>query len=99
MAIGKFQPQNNFFHYGTSIDTFWLANPDDLKRQKNNIGALIKLLPDDIHRVPELKEAMCLTDYAVLSRYPGDLEPVTEFVGFRHQLSGFLFALKRPFYP
>ncbi len=24
------------------------------------------------------KEAMSLTEYAVLSRYPGDLEPVTE---------------------
>jgi len=78
MAIGKFQPQNHFFHYGTSFDTFWLAGPDYLKRHKNNIGALIKLLPDDIHRIPELKEAMSLTDYAVLSRYPGDLEPVTE---------------------
>lgn len=46
--------------------------------KSHNIGALIKLLPDDIHRIPELKEAMSLTDYAVLSRYPGDLEPVTE---------------------
>jgi HEPN domain-containing protein len=44
----------------------------------HNIGALIKLLPEDIERLPELKEAMSLTDYAVLSRYPGDLEPVTE---------------------
>jgi len=27
--------------------------------------------------LPELKEAISLTDYAVLSRYPGDLEPVS----------------------
>jgi HEPN domain-containing protein len=46
--------------------------------KSHNIGALIKLLPEDIQRLPELKEAMGLTDYAVLSRYPGDLEPVTE---------------------
>jgi HEPN domain-containing protein len=39
---------------------------------------LIKLLPEDIKRLPELKEAISLTDYAVLNRYPGDLEPVTE---------------------
>jgi HEPN domain-containing protein len=46
--------------------------------KSHNIAALIKLLPEDIQRIPELKEAMGLTDYAVLSRYPGDLEPVTE---------------------
>jgi HEPN domain-containing protein len=46
--------------------------------KSHNIGALIKLLPEDIQRLPELKEAMGLTDYAVLSRYPVDLEPVTE---------------------
>jgi HEPN domain-containing protein len=46
--------------------------------KSHNIGALIKLLPEDIQRLPELKEAISLTDYAVLSRYPGDLEPVTE---------------------
>ena len=46
--------------------------------KSHNIGTLIKLLPQDVQRLPELKEAMGLTDYAVLSRYPGDLEPVTE---------------------
>jgi HEPN domain-containing protein len=39
---------------------------------------LINLLPADLDRPPELQEAMSLTDYAVSSRYPGDLEPVTE---------------------
>lgn len=46
--------------------------------KSHNIGALIRLLPEDAQHLPELKEAMGLTDYAVLSRYPGDLEPVTE---------------------
>jgi len=46
--------------------------------KSHNIGALIKLLPEDIQRLPELREAISLTDYAVLSRYPGDLEPVSE---------------------
>jgi HEPN domain-containing protein len=46
--------------------------------KSHNIGALINRLPGDIQRLPELKEAISLTDYAVLSRYPGDLEPVTE---------------------
>jgi HEPN domain-containing protein len=46
--------------------------------KSHNIGALIKLLPEGIQYSPELKEAISLTDYAVLSRYPGDLEPVTE---------------------
>ena len=81
--LANFNPKIIFPHYGTSIDTFWLATPDDLKRHKNNIGALIKLLPEDIQRLPELKEAMGLTDYAALSCYRGDLEPVTEFVVFR----------------
>jgi hypothetical protein len=43
MPIGKFQPQNNFFHYGTSIDTLWLARPDYLKRQKNNIVLIYRI--------------------------------------------------------
>ena len=46
--------------------------------KSHNIGALIKLLPEDIKRLPELKESISLTAYAVLSRYPGDLEPVTD---------------------
>ena len=46
--------------------------------KSHNIGALVKLLPEDTQDLPELKEAMGLTDYAVLSRYPGDLEPVTK---------------------
>jgi HEPN domain-containing protein len=46
--------------------------------KSHNIGALTKLLPENIKRSPAIKEAASLTDYAVLSRYPGDLEPVTE---------------------
>jgi HEPN domain-containing protein len=36
------------------------------------------LLPEDLNLQEEAKEAAILTDYAVLTRYPGDLEPVTE---------------------
>ena len=44
----------------------------------HNIGTLLDLLPDDLSLPAEVKEAPSLTDYAVLTRYPGDLEPVTE---------------------
>jgi HEPN domain-containing protein len=33
---------------------------------------------DYVNPQEEAKEAAILTDYAVLTRYPGDLEPVTE---------------------
>ena len=44
----------------------------------HNIRTLLDLLPQDINPPIEVKETASLTDYAVLSRYPGDLEPVTE---------------------
>jgi HEPN domain-containing protein len=44
----------------------------------HNIGTLLDLLPDDLSLPAEVKEAPGLTDYAVLTRYPGDLEPVTK---------------------
>jgi HEPN domain-containing protein len=44
----------------------------------HNIRTLLDLLPQNIVPPEELKETASLTDYAVLSRYPGDLEPVTE---------------------
>jgi HEPN domain-containing protein len=46
--------------------------------KSHNIGTLISLLPAELDCPPELQEAMSLTDYAVSSRYPGDLEPVTK---------------------
>jgi HEPN domain-containing protein len=36
------------------------------------------LLPEDLNLPEEANRAPILTDYAVLTRYPGDLEPVTE---------------------
>jgi hypothetical protein len=36
------------------------------------------LLPQDLNLQEEAKGAAILTDYAVVTRYPGDLEPVTE---------------------
>jgi HEPN domain-containing protein len=44
----------------------------------HNIRTLLDLLPRDVIPTKEVKEAASLTDYAVLSRYPGDLEPVTD---------------------
>jgi HEPN domain-containing protein len=44
----------------------------------HNIRALMDLLPEDLNLPEEAKKAPILTDYAVLTRYPGDLEPVTE---------------------
>ncbi len=44
----------------------------------HNIRALMDLLPEDLNLPEEAKKAPILTDYAVLTRYPGDFEPVTE---------------------
>jgi len=44
----------------------------------HNIGTLIGMLPAHVGLPEELKEAAELTTYAVMARYPGDLEPVTE---------------------
>ncbi len=44
----------------------------------HNITALIDLLPQDIALPSEVEAAASLTDYAVLMRYPGNIEPVTE---------------------
>jgi HEPN domain-containing protein len=44
----------------------------------HNIGTLIGMLPTNVVFPGELEEAVGLTTYAVMTRYPGDLEPVTE---------------------
>jgi HEPN domain-containing protein len=44
----------------------------------HNIRTLIDLLPEDLSLPEEAEIAPILTDYAVLTRYPGNLEPVTE---------------------
>lgn len=44
----------------------------------HNIRTLLDLLPQDIVIPQEIEEAARLTDYAVMSRYPGVMEPVDE---------------------
>ena len=44
----------------------------------HNLTTLLDLLPQDIVLPSEVEAATSLTDYAVLTRYPGNLEPVTE---------------------
>jgi HEPN domain-containing protein len=44
----------------------------------HNIRTLLDLLPLDVTPPSDVRNAASLTDYAVVSRYPGDLEPVTE---------------------
>ncbi len=44
----------------------------------HNIRTLMDLLPEDLNLPEEANRAPILTDYAVLTRYPGDLEPITE---------------------
>ncbi len=42
----------------------------------HNIGALLDLLPDTVLVPSEVEESVSLTAYAVMTRYPGDTEPV-----------------------
>ena len=44
----------------------------------HNIRTLMDLLPEGLNLPEEARGAASLTDYAVLTRYPGVLEPVTE---------------------
>lgn len=44
----------------------------------HNIQLLVSLLPSAIHSLPEFTDAEMLTTYAVLTRYPGEMEPVTK---------------------
>jgi len=43
----------------------------------HNIAYLFGLLPSDIDLPSEASEAMRLTTYAVMTRYPGDYEEIT----------------------
>ncbi len=47
-------------------------------RKVHYIDYLIGLLPADVSLPPKAVEAVGLTSYAVMSRYPGDYEEVTE---------------------
>lgn len=44
----------------------------------HNIRTLLDLLPRDIIPPREVEDAASLTDYAVITRYPGDFESVDE---------------------
>lgn len=44
----------------------------------HNIRTLLELLPQNVTPSQEIQGASILTDYAVISRYPGNVEPVTE---------------------
>lgn len=44
----------------------------------HSIGLLLDLLPRHMALPEDMEEAATLTDYAVMCRYPGDAEPVTE---------------------
>lgn len=44
----------------------------------HNIGVLLDLLPAPLQPPPTIQAADILTDYAVSSRYPGEVEPVSE---------------------
>ncbi len=47
-------------------------------RKVHDIAYLLGLLPGDVSPPPEAVEAVGLTIYAVISRYPGDYEEITE---------------------
>jgi HEPN domain-containing protein len=42
----------------------------------HNIGTLLDLLHEAVSIPSEVEDAASLTDYAVMTRYPGDTEPV-----------------------
>ncbi|MCP4702735.1 MAG: HEPN domain-containing protein [Gammaproteobacteria bacterium] len=44
----------------------------------HNIGTLLDLLAEYVSVPEEIREAASLTDYAVITRYPGAAEPVDE---------------------
>ncbi|HEX9974874.1 MAG TPA: HEPN domain-containing protein [bacterium] len=44
----------------------------------HNISTLLDLLPDNLNIPDEVQEATILTDYSVMTRYPGAIEPVEE---------------------
>jgi HEPN domain-containing protein len=46
--------------------------------KSHSIRMLLDLLSKEIEIPEEIEEAAILTDYAVISRYPGDVEPVDE---------------------
>jgi len=47
-------------------------------RRTHSIGLLLDLVSEHTFIPREIEEAAFLTDYAVMGRYPGDVEPITE---------------------
>lgn len=47
-------------------------------RRVHDIAYLLGLLPSDISLPPEAIESVSLSSYAVMSRYPGEYEEITE---------------------
>jgi HEPN domain-containing protein len=46
--------------------------------KSHNIGALLNLLPESVSIPSDIWQSVILTDYAVVTRYPGDYEPVSD---------------------
>lgn len=46
--------------------------------KSHNIGALLNLIPDAVTIPTEIQECVILTDYAVVTRYPGNYEPISD---------------------
>ena len=44
----------------------------------HNIGTLLDLLPDEVNIPADIQDARILTAYAVMGRYPSDVEPVEQ---------------------
>lgn len=44
----------------------------------HSIKLLIELLPTDIEQTSALLDAVSLTEYATVFRYPGEIEPITD---------------------
>ena len=44
----------------------------------HNLGVLLDLLANALHPPADIQAADILTEYAVSSRYPGEVEPITE---------------------
>ena len=60
-----------------SIKAVLLATGVEFPRT-HNLKTLLELVPPAVPRPPDLNRAAGLSDYAVVARYPGEHEPVTE---------------------
>lgn len=57
----------------------WMIHLDIIFPWTHSVARLVELLEENGLILPEkIKDALILTDYAVMSRYPGEYEAVTE---------------------